>query len=417
MNSKVSLLTVLILLLGSVYLGCNSNMIPDPLSSKTTDLKTFRFENGKLIEKDPVFQITRFEYEKTEDEKELEFVQWLPEPLTKKNKLTKFWEKNIPKQYDIYRKPMPEGWSLHTHHGLGVVLDTNTGEYLDLLSGGDFFDTKNKLSLGYTMHFNWYTCFNRVTKEKLWEYDGQGYMYYIINGQIYSSEFTPFTYFLKQHSVNNNAPYWSITDKRSGSDKKQFNNIYGSDKGKIIFYFKDGINGEGVYRLCSYAPGSDEIIEYAQLPAKTNIYHYKNHIYYIDKENKMYSINDTTFEKSFVFDFKEYTTGQNYTFENHDYDEISPLICLKRTNDSLLYNVETKTISKPLPKNIQKYNGNYCHQDLDKMYGIDPITFENSWTIDLNDLNIEKPFNVELLLIDSRGVLIKNEDMVYGFKP
>lgn len=412
MNSKVSLLAVTILFLMSVFVGCNS--IPDPISSKTTDLKTYRFENGKLVEKDPVFQITHYEYEKTEDEKELEFVQWLPEPLTAKTKLTKFWEKNIPKQYDIYRNPIPEGWSLHNHHGLGVVLDTNTGEYLDLFSGGDFFDTKNKLSLGYTMHFNWYACFNRETKEKMWEYDGPGYMYYVVNNQIFSSEFSPWSYFLKQHSLNNNAPYWTLT---SGLDKKQFYDLYGSDDGKLIFYYRDEINGEGPYVLCSYEPGSDQIIEFAKLPARIPIYHFKNNIYYVDEDRKMYSINDTTFEKSFVFDFGEYITGQNYSFEDHDYDEISPLICLQRTNDCLLFNVETKTISKPLPKDIKKYNDNYCYQDFDKMYGIDPITFENSWTIDLNDLNLENPFNIELLLIDSRGVLIKNEDMVYGFKP
>lgn len=416
MKIKAVVLVVSILLLGSVFMGCGLNNIPVPKSTKTTDLKTFRFENGKLVEKDPVFQITHYEYEKTEDEKELEFVQWLPEPLTLKAKLTKFWEKSIPNESYIYRNPIPEGWSLHTHQGLKIVLDTNTGEYLDVFSGGFFFDTKNKLSLGYTKHFNDYACFNRESKELLWTYPGAGDMYYVIIDRVFSVESMPVSTVLNQYDIYKGHIYWSLVDK-NGVLIYPIYGLYGSDDGKIIFQYRFEENGEGLHQLCSYESGSDRIIEYAKLPTGIPIYHYKNNIYYIDGDEKMYAINDTTFEKSFVFDFKEYTTGQDYSFEDHDYDEISPLICLKRTNDNLLFNVETKTISKRLPKNIQKYNGNYCYRDSDKMYGIDPVTFENSWTIDLNDLNLENPFNVELLLIDSRGVLIKNEDMVYGFKP
>ena len=270
--------------------------------------------------------------------------------------------------------------------------------------------------MGYTKHFNDYACFNRESKELLWTYSGAGDIYYVVNNGIYSIENVNINSVLKQHNVYNGFPQWSLIDKNQVLES-QIYPLYGSDHGNLIFYYRNKLNEESPYILCSYKPGSDEIIEYTQLTKGIPIYHYKNNTYYVDEDRKMYSINDTTFEKSSVFDFRKYITGRNYYFENHDYDEISPLICLNRTNDSLLFNVETKTISKPLPKDIKKYNGNYYCRGFDKMYGIDPITFEKSWTIDLNDLNLEKPSYFEILLIDSRGVLIKNEDLVYGFKP
>lgn len=168
-------MAVSILFLGNVFLGCNTNYMPKPISSKTTDLKTYRFENGKLIHKEPVFKITHYEYEKTEDERELEFVQWKPEPLMVKTKLTKFWEKNISKQYYIYPKPIPEGWSLYTHSGLEIVIDTKTGGSLDLFSGGDIlkpktscrWDIQNISMIMHALIENQKNCYGHILEREI----------------------------------------------------------------------------------------------------------------------------------------------------------------------------------------------------------------------------------------------------------
>lgn len=403
-----------------LFLGCSSYYTP--IGSKTVDIKSYIFENGKLTEVEPLFEKTIYEYEKTENEPKIEFGEWKPEPLNHKGSLSKFWDKSfveytkkedmsIPKK-DFHYYSMPDGWKLRYKYEDNYAISTLDGEkeYKSekVFLGYSLYDSERQYIIGY-LKKEAIALFDKVNSIIVWEHSTDGHLYTHNNSLFvkYGKEADNNRIKFAKININNGQEEWNIRIKPEYN--QYLSEFFLSNNKYVIFRYYELDLKNHYYR---FDPEKGEIVEFADA-RNTFSFHIKNKLYYIGNDLKLYSIDDETAERQFIYDFSGLLAGIETQASISEYNPVIKL----RTNDGLkLFNVETGNLSKSFPKTLDNTEQDYYYQDEKYVYGIDPITFENTWVIDKKSVS-SSPGLFQILLIDSRGVLAMDNEKIFGFRP
>jgi hypothetical protein len=399
--------------IGSILLGCSSYYTP--IGSKSVDVKSYIFENDKLTEVEPLFEKIIYEYEKTENEPIIEFNEWKPKSLTHKGKLKVFWEEELnsttrTKRDNYYFNSIPEGWQVWFDTRYEKAINPATGEELDLMNGGRysrFHSTNPNISIGRVFKKNGFVCYNRETKEVLWRISNG--LNCLLKGELYDDQ--------AKININNGRIDWEI--KKINDEYYRLQSEFRSENNLILLYSNSNDDPNIGLDIYSFDPVGNKIVKIATIPSSANIFHRKNRIYYFTNQKLIYSVNAETYKTEYVGDFSQYfDSSKVYIPSNED-----PTLILSDHSGKgdVIYNLESKKTS-PYFKKIysienDEFNINYYIIENGVYKGIDPETFEFTWTFDEKEIRKES-IEFDILLIDSRGILVRvGDEKIVGLRP
>lgn len=397
-----------------LFLGCSSYYTP--IGSKTVDVKSYIFENGKLTEVEPLFEKIIYEYEKSENEPKIEFNEWKPKSLTHKGKLTVFWEEELNYDTRSYNEPMfytsiPEGWQIWFRTRYEKALDPATGKELDLMIGGFHHSTNPNISLGQSNRAKGYLCYNRETKEILWN---GTYGRYLQKNGLYG-EVSP--YDQAKTDINDGRIDWEI--KRKSDEYKRILSVYKSDNNLILVYANPSDDPNMGFDIYSFDPVGDKIVKIATIPSAAKFFHRKNCVYFFTSQDQVYSVNAETYATEYVGDFSQYVDLSNNYIRSNENPTLVLTDCSGK--GEVLCNLETKK-SSPYFKEIysienEEYDINYYTVENGIYKGIDPETFEFTWSFGEKEISNQSQA-LYFLLIDSRGILVRvGDEKIVGLRP
>jgi hypothetical protein len=418
----VIILTVFILV--TSFSGCGK--YEAPISSKTYDIKSFRIEDGKKISIDPIFSKTVFEYENA-PEKIIDFVEWKPKPLTAKGELEQFWVEDIEHYHkansdEWYRwpecTPTPQGWMV-SDKGITYCLDTNSLEKKRCNKYPEYWDSGSNYCFGNHSEAyesdNW-ACWDNESGEILWIRPRVWAILESTSNKLFLSREDE--YFITQIEPNDGRRLWGLkyyTKIDSNFDiSKPF-----SSKDYIWTIFKKNYNSN-IDQIIGYNFSLNELIR-LNLSDIIGTFIYENSLCLIDKKLVIYKFNETTLKIELLWnpetDLYRYISGYN----NIDCFVVSDMLYLD--NDyhlNILMNLKTRKIFKPYDVNIEMFDNTIFASNNGNLWGIDPETFELTWHLDTiifgEDFSKDRLYD-RLLLVDDRGLIIKDDKKLYGFRP
>lgn len=394
------------------FFGCNSYYTP--IGSKTVDIKSYIFENGKLTEVEPLFEKIIYEYEKSENEPKIEFNEWKPKSLTHKGKLKVFWEEELNsttriKRDNYYFNSIPEGWQIWFETRYEKALNPSTGKELDLMIGGRysrFHSTNPNISIGRIRSENGFVCYNRVTKKILWRGE---YGRYLLKNGLYDGQ--------SKIDINNGRMEWEL--KRKSNDYYRLQSAYKSENNLILLYSNSNDDPNIGLDIYIFNPIENKIVKIAAIPSSANIFHRNNCVYYFTNKKQIYSVNAETYATEYVGDFSQYFDSSKAYIPSNDDSTI--ILSDHSGKGDFLYNLETKKAS-PYFKKIYSirnddFNINYYTIENGVYRGIDSDTFQFTWTFNKEDLSKQDQY-LEVMLIDSRGILVRvGDEEIVGLRP
>lgn len=408
-NMSKMLIFALVLLL----FGCNSYYTP--IDSKTVDIKSYIFENGKLTEVEPLFEKIIYEYEKSENEPKIEFNEWKPKSLTHKGKLKVFWEEELntttrTKRDNYYFNSIPEGWQVWFDTRFEKAINPATGKELDLMIGGRysrFHSTNPNISCGRVFKKNDFACYNRETKEVLWR-KSTGCSC-LLKGEFYEGQ--------AKININNGWIDWEI--QRKIDEYYVLQSVYKSENNLILLYSNSNDDPNMGLDIYSFDPVGNKIVKIATIPSSANIFHRNICVYYFTNKKQIYSVNAETYATEYVGDFSQYFDSSKAYIPSNDYSTI--ILSDHSGKGDFLYNLETKKAS-PYFKKIYSirnddFNINYYTIENGVYRGIDSDTFQFTWTFNKEDLSKQDQY-FEIMFIDSRGILVRvGDEKIVGLRP
>lgn len=423
MHKKVISILIVFILIGSLS---DCGKYDAPISSKTYDIKSFRIEDGKKIPIDPIFSKTVFEYEK-EPEDKIDFVEWKPKPLTATGELEISWVKNnyfdcsdneiLRKNYEYFInfdryhcESKIDGWQIDMFDNETLLLDAFSGGTRQAYDYGDY-DSINGISIDLNLYDKVFRCRDRTTKEifSISDYCKEDGIPLLFPNQLFFHNGQQDV--MSERSFSDFRKYWSLKYK---PNKQNEDKSYIVEKTQDILWFiltyyssnkdKNMIIGYDLNKEVAFEFIVSDIMD---------IFTNQDSLFIIMNNHKVFKLDVESLEFSLFFDLsnfveKKVENGYYHTFTFYD------LAMIQYKNNKVLLNLRTKKIFQTdlllgiINNNIYLYDENN-----NNIWGINQNTFEKTWHINTSDYS---KYN-KVILVDERGVLIQDKDMLYAFRP
>lgn len=424
MHKKIIPLLIVFILIGS-FSGCEK--YDAPISSKTYDIKSFRIEDGKKIPIDPIFSKTVFEYEK-EPEGKIDFVEWKPKPLIAKGELEQFFVEKISKtnESDSIKTvsnfggacSTPEGW--HISNGEDTyLLDPLTGKKEESFGNPWYFDKNSNKCIGRwtkgPLSYHTFACWDRISGHLYWNKATKSPKPIIFDNSLYYYD----DYY---REVINKLDLISGTKKFLLKENKPYTvlNWFCASTTDNIWFPLSRLNKEPYGKaLVKYSISRDE----AFITSISDIedgFVYQDKYYYYNNKLQIYEVDKETMKSSLYIDMSKYLPNDTPLRESIMHTLDGDLLLIINYKKHIVVNMKTKKVFDPKGKVEYVFGRNIYFNNYQSDWGVDPEiwsinpeTFEKSWRIKVPP-NLMLP---EVLLIDERGVLVRDEINLYGFRP
>lgn len=412
---------IVTLFLSITFLNCCgfsilTNGNPQPIETKTIDLKTFKISNGNLEEINSVFRKTSYKYDTSTNN--ITFELWNPKSLDSTGLLKNTFQKDInyyhnPKNDQKYndRYPIinstPDGWNIWDANR-EYVLNPETNNEIDTIIGGVFYDAYDGNTIG---RINWsdsFSCWNRTTKRVFWTVPLQHQRLFIQQNRLYNME--TLGHDLEKINLNDGTTEWGIDYKNEPGKKATFyeqctkNNIWLSIKSQQ----SGNYNTTNIYKYDQ----NNESITVIQDLDNVDLFVSEGQLYFFDQNLKLFKVNEKSFEHEFYFDLSQYKKSKKVEPIRNYKTTQNGLLVIYTSNSTVLFNIKSKLLKEEKTKVGVVSNQAYI-ADEKYIYGIDNATLNKSWSIDKSEIGKDW----KILLIDERGVLIKDEKYLYAFRP
>lgn len=406
---------------------CSCGRYDAPKSSKTFDIKSFRIENGKKIPIEPIFSKTVFEY-KNEAEDKIEFVEWKPKPLLAKGELEQFFVEETSKTTEYYGTKLvpsingvsstPEGWYISNGEDI-YLLDPSNGKKTKHFGDPFFSDQNSNLCVGRLINddysYDSFACWDRIKNHVYWNKKTHFPKPIILDNSLYYSD-GYYREIINKINPTNGLKEFFLKEKEP---YKVNNSWCASTTDNIWFPCSRLYKEQSKDILIRYDTKNDEAY-ISEIEGIEDGFTYNDKYYYYNNLLQIFEVDKDSMKSTLHIDMSKYLPDNIPLRESILHTLDGDILLIENYKIIIAVNIKTKKVLEPKGNMEFVFGRNIYFQNYHSAWGVDPEiwginsdTFEKSWHIKIPP-NLILP---KVLLIDERGVLVSDQNHIFGFRP